>query len=117
MKVSYKDCSNLTVYDTPGFRKGLEDPLGQKIQNIVLNLIKPTNRVIVCLEQSTVEFCNTQVRPIIQQVDQNFKRTILITTKFNNRINQFKDTKETEEYIYKSSKEISPNMFFISLPR
>lgn len=68
IRIRYKYCSNLTIYDMPGFRKGETDPLGGKILHIVTKILQNPHRIIVCLEQSTVEWCNTQVRPIIQKV-------------------------------------------------
>jgi hypothetical protein len=112
LRVEYKYCSNLTIYDTPGFRKGDNDPLGERIQRMVLNLIKHKHRLIVCLEQSTVEWCNTQVKPIISEVDPKFERTIFVTTKFNNRLNQFKDKFEANKFMEANG----IPAYFLSLP-
>jgi hypothetical protein len=60
LKVEYKDAANLTVYDTPGFRKSDKDPFGKEIKKMVLKYISKKSRTIVCLEQATVEWCNTQ---------------------------------------------------------
>ncbi|EFC50801.1 dynamin family GTPase [Naegleria gruberi] len=117
LRVKYKYCANLTIYDTPGFRKGDTDPLGERIHKTVMGLIKPQNRIIVALEQSTVEWCNTQVRPIIKKADPNFERTIFVITKFNNRNNQFRDGKEANDYISTDGniQDLS-KVFYISLP-
>jgi hypothetical protein len=79
---------------------------------MVLNLIKHPHRIIVCLEQSTVEWCNTQVKPIISTIDPKLERTIFVTTKFNNRANQFKDKSEAESYMEGNG----TATWFISLP-
>eukprot|EP01080_Neovahlkampfia_damariscottae_P008021 gene8021-12486_t len=112
LRVKYKYCSNLTIYDTPGFRKGGNDEVGDRIQRMVMNLIKHKHRLIVCLEQSTVEWCNTQVRPIIAQVDPKHERTIFVTTKFNNRLNQFKDKNDADKFMQANG---MPT-YFLSLP-
>lgn len=112
LHVKYKYCTNLTIYDMPGFRKAEDDPLGDKIQKMVFKVLSHKHRIIVCLEQSTVEWCNTQVRPLIQQVDPKFERTIFVTTKFNNRLNQFKDRDECNGYL----KSNEHPFFFLSLP-
>jgi len=57
-------CSNLTIYDTPGFRLGGKEALRREIQSMVEELMEPANRIIICLEQSTVEWANTSSRPI-----------------------------------------------------
>lgn len=118
IKVLYKYCSNLTIYDTPGFRKGaLNDPLSDKIYKMNTIFMQEPNKLIVCLEQSTVEWCNTQMRPIIRQVDPNFERTIFVTTKFNNRVNQFKNREEIDGYLSTDGQiPILDRVFFISLP-
>lgn len=69
LRIRYKHCSNLTIIDTPGFRKQHgpssgntmigateEVQLADKIHRMVLNLIKHPHRLIICLEQSTVEW-------------------------------------------------------------
>lgn len=116
LRVRYKYCSNLTIYDTPGFRKGANDPLTPKIAKMVQKLIEPKHRIIICLEQSTVEWCNTQVRPLVQKVDPNFDRTIVVTTKFNNRINQFRNKEEVDGYMSTDGQLSGKQVFFISLP-
>ncbi|KAF0974485.1 hypothetical protein FDP41_006517 [Naegleria fowleri] len=117
LRVRYKYCANLTIFDTPGFRKGEQDPLAERIHKIVMNTIKPQNRIIIALEQSTVEWCNTQVRPLIKQVDPNYERTIFVVTKFNNRNNQFRDAKEANDYLATDGHipDLS-KVFYISLP-
>lgn len=117
IQVQYAYCSNLNIYDTPGFRKGKDDPLKPRIAKMNQKLLSDKNRLIVCLEQSTVEWCNTQIRPIIRSVDPKFERTIFIATKFGNRVNQFKS--ETEINGYLSTDGCLPNVervFYMSLP-
>ena len=62
LRVEYKHCANLTIIDTPGFRLGGEEKLLRDIEAMVVDLIKPQNRIIVCLEQSTVEWANSLSR-------------------------------------------------------
>src|SRR5699024_7289242 len=69
LRVEYKHCANLTIYDTPGFRLAGVEPLKSNIEQMVMNLMAPKNRIIVCLEQSTVEWANTVSRPIVARVD------------------------------------------------
>jgi hypothetical protein len=42
---------------------------------MAMKLIEPKHRIIVCLEQSTVEWANTVSRPIVKQIDPTFSRT------------------------------------------
>lgn len=54
---------------------GGDERLKTQIITMVTNLIKPLNRIIVCLEQSTVEWANSTSRPIVKQIDPDFSRT------------------------------------------
>src|SRR5690349_5727949 len=67
LRVKYCQCANLTIYDTPGFRLGGDPQLSKDISDMVFQLIAPKNRIIVCLEQSTVEWSNTVSRPLARQ--------------------------------------------------
>jgi GTPase SAR1 family protein len=86
LRVEYSNCANLTIYDTPGFRLHGDERLASEIHDMVIDLIRPPERIIVCLEQSTVEWANTSSRRLVQQVDPDYSRTILLHTKFDNRI-------------------------------
>ncbi len=86
LRVEYANCANLTIYDTPGFRLHGDQQLSDDIHEMVMDIIRPPHRIIVCLEQSTVEWSNTTSRQIVEKVDPTFSRTILIQTKFDNRI-------------------------------
>ena len=66
LRVEFCHCANLNVYDTPGFRLGGDEKLRAEIMDMVLKLIEPKNRIIVCLEQSTVEWANTVSRPLVR---------------------------------------------------
>lgn len=58
LRVEFASCANLTIYDTPGFRIGGDAQLAHDIRAMVQDLIAPPDRLIVCLEQSTVEWAN-----------------------------------------------------------
>lgn len=64
LQVHYKHSANLTIFDTPGFRINGDERLSQDIERMVYELIAPKHRLIVCLEQSTVEWANTISRYI-----------------------------------------------------
>lgn len=116
LEVRYKYCANLNIYDTPGFRTSKSDPLASKIYRMNMHMMKERHRFIVCLEQSTVEWCNTQIRPIIRKIDPHLERTVFVTTKFNNRVNQFKSESEINGYLSTDGHVQSGRVFFMSLP-
>ncbi|KAL7718689.1 Dynamin-type G domain-containing protein [Entamoeba marina] len=99
LRVEYCNCSNLTIIDTPGFRLGGEEDLREDISLMVKELIQPSHRIIVCLEQSTTEWANSVSRPIVKEIDPTFKRTILINTKFDNRVKELTDRDSVDRYL------------------
>lgn len=99
LRVKYHKCANLTIYDTPGFRLGGDEQLKSRIQDMVIRLITPQHRIIVCLEQSTVEWANSNSRPMVQRVDRHFERTILVSTKFDNRLKELQDAPSANKYL------------------
>lgn len=86
LRVEYCNCANLTIFDTPGFRLHGDEHLASQIHEMVMDIIRPPERIIICLEQSTVEWSNTTSRQLVEKVDPTFSRTILLHTKFDNRI-------------------------------
>jgi len=99
LRVEYANCANLTMIDTPGFRLGGNESLRNEIARMNFRLMSPKNRIIVCLEQSTVEWANTTSRPIVQQIDRDFSRTILVNTKFDNRVKELRKASAANAYL------------------
>eukprot|EP01132_Coremiostelium_polycephalum_P003597 gene3597-4479_t len=116
LRVEFAHCSNLNIYDTPGFRKGGDEKLKHEISEMVKNLIEPKNRLIVCLEQSNVEWANTISRPLVRKIDPNFSRTILINTKFDNRVKELRTRESAHKYLEGEGIITQKKPFFISLP-
>ncbi|BFU20479.1 dynamin family protein [Entamoeba histolytica HM-1:IMSS-B] len=117
LRIEFSGCSNLTIIDTPGFRLGGDETLKEDIDQMVKELITPSNRIIVCLEQSTTEWANSVSRPLVKEVDPNFNRTVLINTKFDNRVKELTDTQTVANYLNGDELIIGDKKpFFISLP-
>ena len=67
--------------------KQSDDPdTPEDIRSMVRELIAPPNRTILFLQQSSVEWCNSMFLSVIQEVDPALQRTILVTSKFDNRL-------------------------------
>jgi len=116
LRVNYINSSNLTIIDTPGFRIGGDDKIKNDIKNMVKDLIKDQSRMIICLEQSTVEWANTVSRPFVVDFDQNLERTILIQTKFDNRVKEFNNGEMANKYLDGEGITEKKRPYFISLP-
>ncbi|EGG18151.1 dynamin like protein [Cavenderia fasciculata] len=116
LRVEFAHCANLNIYDTPGFRKGGDERLKYEILDMVKKLIEPKHRIIVCLEQSNVEWANTISRPLIKKIDPDFTRTILINTKFDNRVKELRNRESAHKYLEGEGIVTGKKIFFISLP-
>lgn len=116
LRVRFAKCANLTIYDTPGFRLGGVDSLRRDIEDMVMKLIQPEHRIIVCLEQSTIEWANTNSRPFVQRVDPNLERTVVVCTKFDNRVKEMRDPDSTNSYLEGEGLPNGVRPFFISMP-
>jgi hypothetical protein len=116
LRVEFKDCANLTVYDTPGIRLAGNPTLAKDIENTVTSLMKPPNRIIVCLEKASTEWVNSISRPFVERVDPQFRRTIIVITKFDNRIKELTSADEANEYLAGEGLPAGCRPFFISMP-
>lgn len=123
LRVEYRGCPNLNIYDTPGFRLCGSERLREDIRRMVLRIAEPRHRVIVCLEQSTVEWANTVSRPLVRRIDPTFARTVLVNTKFDNRLKELSDGPMANKYLSAedgatttNSTTTSAKPFFVSLP-
>lgn len=47
LRVEFCHCSNLNVYDTPGFRIGGDEKLKGEIMDMVLKLVEPKHRYLI----------------------------------------------------------------------
>lgn len=116
LRVEYKHCSNLTIYDTPGFRLGGVEPLKSNIEKMVMKIMEPKHRIIICLEQSTTEWANTLSRPIVARIDPTFSRTVFVNTKFDNRVKELRDAEQSNTYLEGEGIPENIKPFFISMP-
>lgn len=116
LRVEYQHCANLTIFDTPGFRLSGNKQLRDDISAMVRNLMAPANRVIVCLEQATMEWSNSNSRPFVAPADPQFRRTIFVMTKFDNKVKELRDSEEANTYLAGENLPDGCTPFFISMP-
>jgi len=125
LKIKYKECVNIVVYDTPGFRRRDVKDLGdddfddenisEKIEEMVMDIISSKNKTIVALQQSSTEWCDMDVIEKIKKVDLKLDRTIMIVTKFDQRSSGFLDKSSAQKYILNgiNSLQIKEDRFFL----
>lgn len=90
MRAEYAFSPNLTIIDTPGFvlkaAQGESDSTPQQILNIVKSICRPRHRLILFLQQSSVEWASSLWMHVLQDVDPSFSRTVFVCSKFDNRL-------------------------------
>lgn len=67
-------------------RKGEADSTPDDIMAMVKAQCAPPHRLILFLQQSSVEWCSSLWMHIIQEVDPHYQRTIMVCSKFDNRL-------------------------------
>ncbi|XP_052179074.1 dynamin-related protein 5A [Diospyros lotus] len=122
MRAEYAHCPNLTIIDTPGFvlkaRKGEPENTPDEILSMVKSLASPPHRILLFLQQSSVEWCSSLWLDAIREIDPTFRRTVIVVSKFDNRLREFSDRWEVDRYLTASGY-LGENTrpFFVALPK
>ncbi|KAI4333658.1 hypothetical protein L6164_018438 [Bauhinia variegata] len=122
MRTEYAHCPNLTIIDTPGFvlkaKKGEPENTPEEILSMVKSLASPPHRILVFLQQSSVEWCSSLWLDAIREIDPAFRRTVIVVSKFDNRLKEFSDRWEVDRYL-SASGYLGENTrpFFVALPK
>ncbi|XP_071689091.1 dynamin-related protein 5A-like [Rutidosis leptorrhynchoides] len=122
MRAEYAHCPNLTIIDTPGFvlkaKKGEPDTTPEEILSMVKSLASPPHRILVFLQQSSVEWCSSLWLDVIRDIDPTFRRTLIVVSKFDNRLKEFTERWEVDRYL-SASGYLGDNThpFFVALPK
>ncbi|KQK09720.1 hypothetical protein BRADI_2g49747v3 [Brachypodium distachyon] len=120
MRAEYAHCPNLTIIDTPGFvlKKGEPETTPDEILSMVKSLASPPHRLILFLQQSSVEWCSSLWLDSIREIDPTFRRTMIVISKFDNRLKEFTERWEVDSYL-SASGYLGDNIhpFFVALPK
>ncbi|XP_050220258.1 dynamin-related protein 5A [Mercurialis annua] len=122
MRAEYAHCPNLTIIDTPGFvlkaKKGEPEKTPEEILSMVKSLATPPHRILLFLQQSSVEWCSSLWLDAIREIDPTFRRTIIVVSKFDNRLKEFGDRWEVDRYL-SASGYLGDNTrpFYVALPK
>jgi len=114
----YKYCWNVTFIDTPGlFSEKVEHSESEIPQDEILEMItdlaKPANRIIICVEE-VKDGIQSEMVPIIKKVDPKFDRTIFVYNKFSDQLRNFTSTRDLNRYL-SSTATSDTQSFFTSL--
>ena len=66
-------------------RKGEADHAPDDIMAMVKAQCAPPHRLILFLQQSSVEWCSSLWTHVVQEVDPHYQRTVMVCSKFDNR--------------------------------
>jgi hypothetical protein len=124
MHVAYAFCTNLTIIDTPGLiqsaRKDEPAAMVAEIRAMVAEQAAPAHRIILFLQQSTVEWASSTWLKVVKEVDPDFRRTIFVATKLDHRLPQLTRRAELEAYLSAGGEAgyLPPRVrpFFVALP-
>ncbi|KAL7249586.1 hypothetical protein ACSBR1_011720 [Camellia fascicularis] len=122
VRAEFAHCPNLTIIDTPGFvlkaKKGEPENTPDEILSMVKSLASPPHRILLFLQQSSVEWCSSLWLDAIREIDPTFRRTVIVVSKFDNRLKEFSDRCEVDHYL-SASGYLGENArpFFVALPK
>ncbi|RWW89802.1 hypothetical protein BHE74_00001165 [Ensete ventricosum] len=92
-----------------------------EILSMVKSLASPPHRLLLFLQQSSVEWCSSLWLDAIREIDPTFKRTIIVVSKFDNRLKvsaEFTERWEVDNYLSANGylgENIRP--YFVALPK
>ncbi|XVF18826.1 hypothetical protein REPUB_Repub11eG0056400 [Reevesia pubescens] len=122
MKAEFAHCPTFTIIDTPGFvlqaKKGEPENTPEEILSMVKSLASPPHRILLFLHQSSVELCSSLWLDSIREIDPTFRRTVIVVSKFDNRLKEFSDRREVDRYLSASGYLVeNTRPFFVALPK
>ncbi|KAL6845577.1 hypothetical protein ACP4OV_025072 [Aristida adscensionis] len=122
MRAEYAHCPNLTIIDTPGFvlkaKRGEPESTPDEIRSMVKSLASPPHRLVLFLQQSSVEWCSSVWLDTLREIDPTFRRTMIVISKFDNRLKEFSERWEVDTFL-SASGYLGDNIhpFFVALPK
>jgi len=131
IRMEYKYCPNMILIDTPGL---ISAPRAKKanarhralisqareVESLVLSKIACEDYIIVCVED-TNDWKHGVTRQVVQKVDVDLSRTVIVNTKLDTKIPQFTSNSDVASFLTAEIvDEISPfklaGPFFTSVP-
>ncbi|CAI5970262.1 unnamed protein product, partial [Closterium sp. NIES-64] len=67
-------------------RRGEPESTPADIEAMVVELMVPPHRLIVFLQQSSVEWCSSLWLDVVRRADPQLRRTVIVASKFDNRL-------------------------------
>ena len=67
-------------------KKGEPENTPDEILSMVKSLASPPHRILLFLQQSSVDWCSSLWLDAIRDIDPTFRRTVIVVSKFDNRL-------------------------------
>lgn len=67
-------------------KKGEPENTPDEILSMVKSLASPPHRILLFLQQSSVEWCSSLWLDAIREIDPTYRRTVIVVSKFDNRL-------------------------------
>ena len=140
VRIDFKYSPNLTIIDTPGLLsvvpstyrpRGGSAPAGgaggslnpaqsasRAVEALVRSKMERKDLIILALED-TCDWCNATTRKLVAQVDPEFTRTVLVSTKLDTKLPQFSRGRDVADFLFPPSLDPLPlggGPFFTSVP-
>jgi len=115
VRFEWREVMNFTIIDAPGFvSRDKGDVTKAKLESIVLDLMRPPHRHIICCED-TKDWASVNMVELIKK-DPEFKpRTTFVYTKFYSFTTTFASRKEVNRYLANMCPPGHQHIFFITL--
>jgi len=119
-----KYCMDMTIFDTPGLLHPTEGSGedAEITEDMVLALAKPTNRLLVCVEEAC-DWGLVEGIDFVNRVDPRHERTIFVFNKMSNLVNKFSSAPELSNFLRGGTQlpliragRVSDKVFFTNLP-
>ncbi|KAH3767868.1 dynamin family protein [Pelomyxa schiedti] len=111
----FKYCWGMTIFDTPGLLPK-SDPAEaiEEVESIVLELMTPPTRMLLCVEEAT-DWERVQIVDFVSKVDPKRSRSVFVFNKFAGLLKNFGSFRELQLFLSANPLMDTP-VFFTSLP-
>jgi len=67
-------------------KRGEPESTPDEIRSMVKSLVAPPDRLVLFLQQSSVQWCMSDCLDTLKEIDPTFRRTMIVISKFDNRL-------------------------------
>jgi len=115
VRIDFKYSPNLTIIDTPGLLSAVPSSrragaagsgslssaqsASRAVEALVRSKMERKDLIILALED-TCDWCNATTRKLVAQVDPEFSRTVLVSTKLDTKLPQFSRGRDVADFLF-----------------